>query len=117
MIDHNLRTADSPDTVAGPFDSESIMLYQFDPLFYKTTPSKCAPTGNGIDLSDGDRRGLQLLYPYSADEVTRSAERAARVLDQIGADSESDLETVESTGSSYWPRVIQLLNSHVSGDL
>ncbi len=115
-VDHNLRMVDSPDIVAGPFDSDSIMLYDFDPLFYKTTPSKCAPTGNGIDLSDGDRRGLQLLYPHPAAEVSRLTSRAAQVLDQIGAGSESGLETAGGADSLYWARVVDLLNALVSGD-
>ena len=62
-VDANLRTRDEPDTVAGPFDAESVMLYRFAPFFYRSTPSPCAPSGNGIDLSAGDIRGLRLLYP------------------------------------------------------
>ena len=59
-VDHNLRTHEDPNTVAGPFDSASVMLYRFPTLFYRTNPSPCAPTGDGIRLSDGDIRGLRL---------------------------------------------------------
>ena len=70
QVDHNLRSqVDDPTVVAGPFDSASVMLYRFPALFYKSVPSRCAPTGDGTELSDGDRRGLQLLYPHTAAEV------------------------------------------------
>jgi hypothetical protein len=69
-VDHNLRSQiDDPNVVAGPFDAASVMLYRFPPLFYKKVPSGCAPTGDGTDLSDGDRRGLRLLYPQSAADL------------------------------------------------
>ena len=113
LVDHNLRRMESPDTIAGPFDSASIMLYAFEPFFYKTTASECAPTGNGIDLSDGDRRGLQLLYPRTAAEVSEFTARAEQVLDQIGAGSESGLEAAGSADSPYRARVIDLLSSLV----
>ena len=69
QIDDNLRTAEDPDVVAGPFDPASVMLYRFPPFFYKQDPSPCAPTGDGQSLSEGDRRGLQLLYPGSRAEA------------------------------------------------
>ncbi len=115
MVDHNLRMVESPDTIAGPFDSASIMLYAFEPFFYKTTPSACAPTGNGIDLSAGDRRGLQLLYPGTAAEVSEFTARAEEVLDRIGAGSEAGLENAAGAGSPYRARVIDLLITLVSG--
>ncbi len=115
MVDHNLRMVESPDTIAGPFDSASIMLYAFEPFFYKTTPSACAPTGNGIDLSDGDRRGLRLLYPGTAAGVSEFTTRAEEVLDRIGAGSESGLQNAAGAGSPYRARVIDLLITLVSG--
>jgi len=111
MVDHNLRTAESPDVIAGPFDPESIMLYDFEPLFYKSTPSECAPTGNGIDLSDGDRRGLQLLYPYTAVELTELTTRAGQALDQVG--HEAGFEAANGADSPYLDRVVDLLNALV----
>jgi hypothetical protein len=114
MVDHNLRTVESPNVIAGPFDPESIMLYAFESLFYRTTPSKCAPTGNGIDLSDGDRRGLQLLYPYTTAEMAGLIARATQVLDQIGAGSEIDFGIANRTDSPYRARIIDLLNALVS---
>ncbi len=68
-VDHNLKTEEDPNLVAGPFDRRSVMLYRFPADFYKTAPSPCAPLGDGQSLSDGDKRGLQLLYPQTATEV------------------------------------------------
>ena len=68
-VDHNLKTEEDPSLVAGPFDRRSVMLYRFPEIFYKSTPSPCAPLGNGQSLSDGDQRGLQLLYPQTAAEA------------------------------------------------
>ncbi|MEU1932745.1 hypothetical protein ACH49O_19360 [Streptomyces coeruleorubidus] len=84
-VDHNLRTEDDPDVVAGPFDPQSVMLYRFPPFFYKSNPSSCAPTGNGQSLSNGDKRGLNLLYPHTADELAGLQARADAVLQSIGA--------------------------------
>jgi hypothetical protein len=92
------------------------MLYVFEPFFYKTTPSKCAPTGNGIDLSDGDRRGLQLLYPSAQAQASTFTTRAEQTLERIGAGSESGLETAGRASSPYRDRVIDLLTSLVGGD-
>lgn len=67
-VDHNLRQATSSSaTTAGSFDRASIMLYRFLPLFYKTSPSPCAPSGGTQDLSAGDLAGLQHLYPDDSD--------------------------------------------------
>jgi hypothetical protein len=81
-VDHNLRTADEQTSVAGRFDTASVMLYRFAPFFYKTAPSPCAPTGDGISLSAEDRRGLRLLYPSTAPEL------------EALADQRRDLQTV-----------------------
>lgn len=113
-VDQNLRRIESPDTIAGPFDPASIMLYPFEPFFYKTTPSECAPTGNGVDLSEGDRRGLRLLYPETAAEISGFTARAERVLNLVGAGSESDLQAAGRADSPYRARVLELLNSLVS---
>lgn len=90
-VDHNLRTREDPGLVAGPFDQASVMLYRFDAFFYKTDPSPCAPTGHGIDLSDGDKRGLALLYPETADALSELAVRASSTAEQIAAVDESPL--------------------------
>jgi hypothetical protein len=103
------------EVIAGPFDPESIMLYSFEPLFYKTTPSRCAPTGNGRDLSDGDRRALALLYPYAAGDVAELKRRAARVLDQIQANLEVGFEGADGAELPYRARVVDLLNVLVDG--
>ena len=86
-VDFNLRTiADSRPLVAGPFDPASVMLYRFPPLFYRTQPSPCAPSGDGQRLSDGDKRALKLLYP-----------KAAPALSAIGERRETLLNTIESS--------------------
>ncbi|MDT0386658.1 zinc metalloprotease [Streptomyces dubilierae] len=87
-VDHNLRTEDDPDVVAGPFDPQSVMLYRFPSFFYKSAPSSCAPTGDGQHLSAGDRRGLQLLYPHTAHELADLQTRADAVLHSIGTGGE-----------------------------
>lgn len=102
MVDHNLRTVNNPDLVAGPFDNASVMLYRFKPLFYTTDPSPCAPSGDGIDLSDGDKRGLRLLYPDAPHHI---ADRASRALDLIGNHEVSTLG-----GTPHVDRVVELLN-------
>jgi arachidonate 15-lipoxygenase len=82
-VDHNLRTADHPDSVVGPFDRASVMLYRFPDRFYTRADSACRPSTDGQDLSDGDRRGLVLLYgprtstwDSSVSRVEASARRA-----------------------------------------
>ncbi len=104
-VDHNLRTSASPESIAGPFDARSVMLYVFEPFFYKTNPSPCAPAGNGIDLSDGDKRGLAVLYPRTADQVAELADRARTALAGLSAGQEAD------TGPEpeFQRRAVQLL--------
>ena len=108
-VDHNLRLQiDDPDVVAGPFDPASVMLYRFPPLFYKSVPSRCAPSGDGTDLSDGDRRGLRLLYPMMAPEiaaVTTGQQTLAAALDARAAAARSrSREGLETAGgeSEYY---------------
>ncbi len=86
-VDFNLRTpTDSRALVAGPFDPASVMLYRFPALFYRQEPSPCAPRGDGQKLSEGDKRGLKLLYP-----------KAAEALNAIGARRENLLEAIEES--------------------
>ncbi|MFF5971848.1 hypothetical protein ACFY7C_10020 [Streptomyces sp. NPDC012769] len=87
-VDHNLRTVEAPDLVAGPFDAKSVMLYRFPEFFYKSTPSSCAPSGDGQNLSDGDKRGLELLYPHTMAAVTDLQARVDAVLQSLGAGPE-----------------------------
>ncbi|MGH7866275.1 MAG: hypothetical protein ACREP9_01285 [Candidatus Dormibacteraceae bacterium] len=115
LVDHNLRMMDTADTIAGPFDREPIMLYAFEPFFYKNMPSKCAPTGNGIDLSDGDRRALRLLYPGTAAEVSAFATQAGQMLNRLGAGLELSVAE-DGLVSTYRARMIELLTVLVSGD-
>ncbi len=106
-VDHNLRTEESDDVTIGPFDAKSVMLYSFADFFYKSHPSPCAPTGNGIDLSDGDKRGLQLLYPHTGDAVSDIQSRATAALSAL--DGGGGLESGGTTDSAYQQRVVELL--------
>ena len=96
-VNHNLRTGNDPDVVAGVFDPQSVMLYRFPEIFYGAVPSPCAPTGDGSSLSEGDKRGLRLLYPPRGPESTPIEKRRAELLNTIqlpvhelrGAESDS----------------------------
>lgn len=80
-VDHNLKTEENPRVIVGPFDASSVMLYRFPDLFYRSVPSPCAPVGDGQSLSDGDRRGLQLLYPrFEAPGASERQQRLAAAL-------------------------------------
>ena len=96
----------------GPFDSDSVMLYEFEPFFYKTDPSPCAPTGNGVDISDGDKRGLHLLYPGTEEAVADLNESAAVARDAL-KNRAGDEETVGEE-SAYEKRVRELLEDWAS---
>ncbi|MDR7274077.1 hypothetical protein [Catenuloplanes atrovinosus] len=106
-VDFNLRTRESDETLAGPFDAKSVMLYQFEPFFYKTAPSPCAPAGNGIDLSEGDVRGLQVLYPRAAEpDLIKQASTALATLS-------GGLES--ATANPYRQRLVDVLSGLVEG--
>lgn len=68
-VDHNLRRLPPEGMSTGTFDRASIMLYRFPALFYRSSPSPCAPSGNGQSLSQGDRDGLRHLYPSGDADV------------------------------------------------
>lgn len=85
-VDFNLRRVTlQPGLEAGSFDSASVMLYRFPALFYRSSPSPCAPTGDGINLSADHIKGLLRLYPTDpmlmagGDDLRQ---RASRQLDQ-----------------------------------
>lgn len=83
-IDQNLRV--DPDEGSGSkFDGASVMLYRFPKLFYKSDPSPCAPTSDGQSLSDGDKRGLDLLYPDSAEARAAKLDRAGAARSRLDA--------------------------------
>jgi hypothetical protein len=87
-VDHNLRTKEDPSTVAGPFDRQSVMLYRFESFFYRTSPSPCAPAGDGLSLSDGDKRGLRLLYPHFGTDLSGLESQRRSLLEAIPPQSE-----------------------------
>ena len=111
-VDHNLRTEDDPTTIVGPFDPESVMLYRFADFFYVSTPSPCAPTGDGLNLSDGDKRGLQLLYPGVAADVAATARRADDALAALLP--EGGVEVSVGDESPFEQRLIELLTARAA---
>ena len=68
-VDHNLRRLPPQGLSTGNFDRNSIMLYRFPSLFYRSSPSPCAPSSEGENLSAGDRQGLMHLYPFEQGAV------------------------------------------------
>lgn len=104
-VDHNLRSAGAEDAVASQFDPESVMLYRFAPFFYKSDPSPCAPTSEGDHLSDGDKRGLKLLYPDVADAAR--SESAQGALELVKA-HQASLEGLESVDDAAMRRMAGL---------
>ena len=110
-VDHNLRTQEDPDVVAGPFDPRSVMLYSFPDFFYRSTPSTCAPIGDGINLSDGDKRGLNLLYPHTADELAELQARADSALEAVGAGNEGLPAAGDGLSDAYRSRLVELVQA------
>lgn len=98
-VDHNLRRLPPEGLTTGNFDRASIMLYRFPPLFYRTSPSPCAPSGNGQSLSAGDRQGLLHLYPSEQGEVEFLSARRMGALElllgagDVGDSLKEDLRT------------------------
>ena len=112
-VDHNLRTAEGPEVVVGPFDRASVMLYVFESFFYKTSPSPRAPNGNGVDISAGDKRGLQLLYPATESGMQEVAGRAAKAREALdGLDAGLESTTGGPVSSPYLDRVAELLDAY-----
>lgn len=104
-VDHNLRSHPEPGQVEDEFDPRSVMLYRFAALFYRTNPSPCAPSGDGVALSEGDVKGLRLLYPHDPDAIADQATRAQDTLVAVTAGQEAGgLPT-----SPYAERVLELL--------
>lgn len=98
-VDYNLRTREDPSLVVGPFDSDSVMLYRFPALFYRTENSPCAPTGDGLELSSGDIRGLRLLYGDRPDDLAAFEARSRELARAIeSAYPEMKAETVAGEG-------------------
>jgi hypothetical protein len=115
-VDHNLRTVEDPNVVASGFDPASVMLYRFAPFFYKTNPSPCAPTGDGVNLSDGDKRALGLLYPAGAEAVDALAAQSVQGLELMGAGDEGvgGLEGAPGPRSAHVGRLIELMTAHAA---
>jgi len=74
------------------------MLYRFPAIFYKTSPSPCAPFGDTGALSDGDRLGLLHLYPRDAGSA-QVEQRQRSILEAI-VESGRVEEGLESVGAN-----------------
>lgn len=72
-VDAALRSDVLGHATLGTFDPASVMLYRFPKLFYRSDPSPCAPEGDGTSLSNGDIRGLHLLYGESPENAASYA--------------------------------------------
>ena len=81
----------------------------FISFFYKSDPSRCAPTGNGVDLSDGDKRGLSLLYPHDAEGLSLLHSHAAVLQGALQAATEPVRESLPEQGGLYRDRALTLL--------
>jgi hypothetical protein len=113
-VDHNLRTADEATSVAGRFDNASVMLYRFEPFFYRTNPSPCAPTTDGTSLSEEDKRGLRLLYPSTQPELQALAEQR-RELQTVATPAQSGPETAGAPDTAYARRIDAVLTRSLAG--
>ena len=86
------------------------MLYRFASFFYKSSPSPCAPTVEAIELSEGDKRGLRLLYPETIEEMAPVAARAEAALAELRGGAEETIEAAPPS-SPYHDRAIALTRS------
>ena len=102
-VDHNMRTQENPASVAGPFDRLSVMLYRFPEMFYQNPTTECAPIGDGSSLSDGDRRGLRLLYPHvgAGEQPIKRIEDKQALLRAIDERQQEGLEGLESSFTAF----------------
>lgn len=97
-VDFNLRPKQGKELTASAFDRASVMLYRFPSIFYKTSPSPCAPFGDTGSLSDGDRLGLLHLYPLDGGSA-QVEQRQRSILDAIVESARVD-KGLESVGAS-----------------
>jgi hypothetical protein len=102
-VDFNLRTTNDPNAVASVFDPASVMLYRFPALFYKTAPSPCAPSGDGLELSQADIRGLQLLYPGFGGEFQEIVAHRRDLIGAIDGSAAADMTGEESGAADLNP--------------
>jgi hypothetical protein len=109
-VDHNLRTADDATSVAGRFDNASVMLYRFEPFFYASDPSPCAPTGDGSSVSEEDKRGLRLLYPSTQPELQALTEQRRELQSVVaGPVREGGAEPAPQPLAGFARRIDQVL--------
>jgi hypothetical protein len=93
VVDHNMREHSPGQNTASSntVDRESIMLYRFPSLLYRSESSECKPTGEGESLSSGDKDGLLKLYPYQDAEFTVRQEARSKNFQMILDSPQLDL--------------------------
>ena len=69
----------------------------------------------GINLSDGDKRGLNLLYPHTADELAELQARADSALDAVGAGNEGLPTAGDGLSDAYRSRLVELVQAQAGG--
>jgi hypothetical protein len=117
-VDSNLRTpSNTGSLVSGPFDPSSIMLYRFPELFYRSQPSLCAPSGEGQQLSEGDKRGLRLLYPKGKQQVDAIGERREKLLQTIEGPANDDAEGGLEMAGPRLPEIARDAAARLRGSL
>jgi hypothetical protein len=99
-VDHNLKEVRGPGIEASAFDRASVMLYRFPALFYRTANSDCAPQGDGQSLSNGDRAGLQSLYPSEPGAGEEVAEAKRGLIRELSSGGAAPGPGMESMGAS-----------------
>ena len=75
-VNSNMKpsTLRAHERTAGEFDPRSIMLYRFPNNYYKPNSTNCQPVGNGQNLSQKDKEGLNFLYPSNEESIIELAE-------------------------------------------
>jgi hypothetical protein len=110
-VAHNLLTEERPDLVAGPFDRESVMLYRFPSLFYRNQNSICTPAGDGQCLSEGDKRGLRLLYPETTADRQRMRDTQTRAIEALQKAAPAAAYGLEGSGDRGMPMLAGVLSA------
>ena len=96
------------------FDPASVMLYRFPALFYKTANSGCAPTSDGIELSENDIRGLKLMYPAVGPSMEAVVSRRRDLLHAVSGAPGGLESTAAGGGSAYAAHATRMLRNSLS---
>jgi hypothetical protein len=72
-----------PDPARAPYDTKSIMHYQYGPAHFKVPTSVCGGGRATIGLSDGDKARAARYYPADAKAQARLIQGQAAVLARV----------------------------------